>query len=169
METVNNRLNELVWAKTVLMRQEFRGEIKKEEYDIKLKEITDELIPLQQETVKSLVDKNIEKYKQMEENKMAEEKVVKEKKVKVASESKPKAPRKYKENTKTSFIVKALQMKSIKSMDKAVEQIKTWSPDSDEKKLKSCIAGVIRAVKIKKGRWASFTWDEENFTLTPKV
>jgi hypothetical protein len=170
METDNKRITELVWQKTVLMRQEDRGEITREELIEKIKVIEDELKPLQQKIVQALIDQNIEKNKNMEEQKMAEEKVIKEKKAKMPSaERKPRMVKKFKEDTRASLIAKALQMKSIKSVEKTIEQVKTWNPQLDEKKLKAAIGVIIAECKLGKGRWKAYTWDEESFLLIPKV
>jgi hypothetical protein len=170
MDNDNRKLNELLWQKKVLIKQEDRGEITQSEYEEKMRVLEAEIKPLQQEVVQSLVDKNEDKSKQMEEHKMADEKIVKEKKAKApAGERKERTVKKFKEDTKSSMVAKALQMKSVKSIDKAVETIKTWKPDVDEKKLKSYVGLIISECKAGKGRWKAYTWDEETFQLTPKT
>jgi len=170
MENDNKRISELRWQKKVLIRQEDRGEITRDEYLEKVKVVEDELRPLINQYVQILVNENIERNKKMEEQNMVEEKVVKEKKVKVPSaEGKVKAVKKPKEDTKASLVAKALQMKSVKTVDKAVEQVKSWKPNADEKQLKTYVNNIIRATKGGKGRWASYTWDEENYLLIPKT
>jgi hypothetical protein len=92
-----------------------------------------------------------------------------EKVTKIPMENKEKAPRKYKEGTLAGMVLKALQMKSVKSVDDAVKIIKSWKPEVDEKFMTTYVKILIKSTKDGKGRWKNFTWDEENFTLVPKV
>jgi hypothetical protein len=169
MDNDNRKLNELLWQKKVLIKQEDRGEITQSEYEEKMRVLEAEIKPLQQEVVQSLVDKNEDKSKQMEEHKMADEKIVKEKKAKTPSTEKKEKVAKVKKDTNASLVVKALQMKSIRNADKAVEMIKTWKPEVEEKRMKTYVGGIINAVKQGKGHWKNYTWDEDNFQLTPKA
>ena len=161
----NNKLNVLLWCRQMLHKVEDRGEISKKDYEEKLAVLDVEIKPLQHSLVDSLVSTNLEGKKMIED---IVTKPVVEKPAKVPVVKMEKAPRRYKEGTLAGMVLKALQMKSVRSLDKAVETVKGWKPEVDKKFLETYIKIIIKATKDGKGRWKNFTWDAENFTLIPK-
>ena len=170
MESSNKRINELAWKRTLLIRQEDRKEITKKIFDEAIKIVDAELLLLRKELVQSLEEENMKKSAEMEAKKMVGEKVVKVRKTKTnATGRKPRVVKNFSEASQTSLVAKALQMKSVKSIEKAAETAKSWNPELDEKKLRNVAKMIIVSTKAGKGRWRAFTWDEENFLLVPKA
>ena len=156
METdISTELNVVCQKIQILYRKYDRHEILQLEYDIQLKELYEKKKILQSQ-YNIEVEKNIKE--RME--KMPEIEIKKEKKVKAETTSK--------KITRVSIILDTLQMKSIKTMDQAVDRILEKLPGDDKKKVVSQISLTIGMVKKGKGKLANYTWDEESFTLTPK-
>ena len=88
------------------------------------------------------------------ENKMAKEKTVKEVKEKKVS--------------MCSLILKALSLKTIKTVDAVVEKVIEQAPNADKAKLTVTTKNIIHQVKKGNTRFKKYSWDEESFLLTEK-
>jgi len=118
------------------------------------------------EMTKSIIERENENFKKIEEIKKMEEKKIEEK----VEQMKEKPGKKVQANSNTMLIVKALKMKSLNNMDKVAKKVVEWKPECIEKKLQSQIKSIIKFVKTKKSdRWKKYTWDEEQYFLTEKT
>ena len=93
-----------------------------------------------------------------EESKMVDE--VKPAKVVKVKEVKPK------KETASALVIKALQMKSIKSAKDVVAKVAEWNPIFTEKQVLKAVA--VAKYYAKKGK-IPYTWNEEAFQLTAKT
>ena len=158
MSTItNNELNELTKEKHDLARRAERKEMSEEEYEKRYKELETRI----NEKVKMLLDSEYKKNK-VEEINMAENEKV-EPKV-----EDNKIGRKANPNSYGSIIAKVLAMKTIKTVDAAVDKVDELKPGRDKAKIKNQVKVIIRLVKQQKARWANYTWDEAGFQLNEK-
>jgi len=133
------------------------------------------IVQQQQEDVereKSLKDE-MEKMDEMTKNlnynkKGANKQTSKEDKMSKANKEK-KVPKekKVREESNCSLIAKSLSMKSVKTVDAAVEKV-AEQRKVDKEKIKKQVVSIIYNVKKQNGRWSKYTWDEESFMLTLK-
>jgi transcriptional accessory protein Tex/SPT6 len=152
----------------VLIRQEDRKEISKKEFEEKFKIVDAEIKLLNKELLEKLSGE-MEAKKMVEEDTTVVPSVAEPVVEKVKKERKKRVVTNFSENSQTSLMAKALGMKSVKSIDKAVETVKSWNPKLDEGKLKLVAKMIIKTTTDGKGRWKAYSWDEANFMLTPKV
>ena len=158
MSTItNNELNELTKEKHDLARRAERKEMSEEEYEKRYKELETRI----NEKVKMLLDSEYKKNK-VEEINMAENE-----KVEPKVEDK-KIGRKANPDSYGSIIAKVLAMKTIKTVDAAVDKVDELKPGRDKAKIKNQVKVIIRLVKQQKARWANYTWDEAGFQLNEK-
>lgn len=148
-----NSLNTL--RKQNLIRSYDKKEINKNEYLIQLKEI-EKLIKDEQLLVLN-----------KEKQELSDKQVSEEPKMVDATESNVKVDEK--KVSRADLVAKALQMKSIKNIDKAVEIIVSWQPEFKPGVVKSVVKQIIKEAIAGKGRWKAYTWDEANFKLVPKT
>jgi len=83
---------------------------------------------------------------------------------------KPKAiGRKPQKESYASYIVEALQMKSVKNFDDLTAKVLEKKPGRDAKRLKAQVKIMLKEIKAQdKDRWKQYTWDEDAFLLTKK-
>lgn len=137
-----------------------RHEISEEECN-KLEKILSEKIDSR---VKILLDSILNKNKNVQlevENKMAEEKPKKEEK----KEEKKVGKR---ENSNAQLILKALQMKSVKTADDVVKKVKEWKPTIIDSRVKAQTGVMIKEIENGKGSKAKkYKWNAEEYLLVP--
>ena len=72
------------------------------------------------------------------------------------------------ELSNAKLILKALQLKSVKSYDDTAAKVKEWKTEADIKKIKSMARVMVREIVAGKGGKAkAYTWNEEGFDLAP--
>ena len=152
---INEEINKLRKEQAELIRQADCNEIDNETFAVRHIEIKDKI---EEKTRQLLEQDKQEKIKLEVEQKMEEK-------------NKPEVPkvgRKPREGSYATVIAEVLCMKSIKNLDAAVAKIDEKKPGRDKLKNANQVRAIIREAKKGKGRWAAYTWDEENFLLTPK-
>ena len=149
MTTKNETVNQLIKEQHNVIRQYDRNEISENEYHQKymsLKEKIDE------ETNKILSNHKLEDKPEVIEKDNSEE-------IKMAEE--------VKKPSNAQLILKALQMKSVKSIDDVASKIVDQNPDVNEARIKSQCKTMIAEIKAGKGKKSKiYKWDDEAFQLT---
>ena len=150
-------LNKLSGMKHALIRRYDRNEIDETTYKKELEDIEGQ-IGVQREAVLAERDK-IQKKLEAKEMDKEEKPEIETKKI----------GRKERKNSYTMLIIEALKMKSIKSVDAAVDKVLEQKPGRDRTKVKTQLRTIIGLVKKQKpARWTKYSWDEEAFLLTEK-
>ena len=158
MTTSDKEINDLTYRKQNLIRALDRKEISQEEYNEKYPKVISEIESIMRQLHNEQKQEKI-KQETQEENKMPEEKLDKLKKPGKQAST----------NSYTGLILKALQMKSIKDVDAAVEKVNEWKPGRELAKIKTQTKTIIGLVKKQSpARWTKYSWDEEAFLLTDK-
>ena len=146
-------LKQLNEEKQSLIRLCDKGEITEGEFSQRNVEIENKINSIVKEVI--IEHQNKLKIKQEESKKMVEEK---------QDNKTNRVPR---ENSLASLAAKALLMKTVKSVEQAVEKMKEWGAKGDDAKLTARVKVVISEVKKQKqARWKQFKWNEEEFLLT---
>ena len=159
METeTHKKLNIVCQQIQILYRKLDRNEIIEEEYKLTLEKLTTQKKELQAQYYIEQEKETMERLSKMPEIEAKKEK----KTVKTTSDAKPKKV------SRVSVILDALQMKSVKSMEQAVDKVLEKLPADDKKHIASQISLTIAMVKKGKGSLAKYTWDEANFNLSVK-
>lgn len=160
MPTVTNEeLNQLQRKKHALIWQFDKKEISEEEYNERIKPIEDEI----KIKLRMILDENDNEIRKTEVHK--EETTMEQEKVK----EKPKE-KKEKTPSYTTLIIKALMMKSLKTIDECVDKVLEWKPGRDRNNTKTQMKTIIYLVKKQKGkRWEKYDWNDEAFLLTEKT
>jgi len=152
----NKEINKLRFMEHSLVRKYDRGELEEAEYMNAIKEIRNRILIMTHQLVKTdEVEKNTEEIIMEEETKVEEKKVPKEKKVSYAK-----------------LILKALEIKTTKSIEDVVVKVVEWNPDGgrEPKSIARQVKSTIHLLKQQKeARWQKYTWDEASFLLTEKT
>lgn len=159
----SNEVNALHQQRHILMRTFERKEITEDEFNSQIIILEEKIREINTGTYSLLNDKlrkQDEEMKIRRIEKMAEEKVKKEK---TATERKARGPKK---DSYASVILEVLQLKSVKTMDVAVDKVLEKKPGRDKAKVKSQMAVMIN--EVKKGKKPAYTWDADNFQLNVK-
>lgn len=159
--------NQMIQRKYLLIRIKDRLERGVQEDGFDIPSIDKEMEELDSKlNIKSKEIQAEEERKRLEiERKKLEEKQMapKEEKVEVA-----KRGRKPRTDSVAEAIAQALALKTVKTPEQAVDKVLLSRPQADRKKVLGMVKTIIREAKQGKGRWAAYTWDEENFLLTLK-
>jgi len=150
-----------------LIRLFDKGVIDVHEYDEKVGQVREKINELNKAYMKEKREEDLRKYNEVK--KMAEEKKAKATKVKQEKKEEPKKiGTKPKADSMASLIANELVKKGVKNADKVADNIIQKTPDADRKKIISKTKVIINECKKGKGRWKNYTWDDENYLLTPK-
>jgi len=174
MKIEDEKLKELNSLKVELMKKLDKKEITEEKY----KESMTMISQMSMEIINNFIkeDKKKEETKTVKgELPMVEAKV----EVKTPVEAKPEVKvkkekavkvKKEKKVSRQDLILRAMLMKSINSVDKVVAKVLEWNPGDKgkEKDVKVHVNWTVGKLKKKAGRFAKYTFDAENFTLTQK-
>lgn len=150
--------------KSILLRQQERGEISNTEFIEKYNRLQSLIIEKNKTTLEAL---NAELIKNEEKWRTETMDIEPKKKEKVVGEVKSKGvkgPRGPKKDSAAGFIIEALEMKSIKTVDQVADRVLQRKPDRDRTKLKTQISVMIN--EFKKGKKPQYKWNEEEFQLT---
>lgn len=175
MDNLQQEINDITFERHKLLRSFNGKEINEEEFNMKMNIILEKLkekmnLRLEQLHIaasnKNKLVEDTMKVK-IEQTQTEGTPVVKEPKVKVP---KVKGPRKDRENTNTSFIAKALEMKGVKTYEAVADKVSEWKPGVDRAKIIGQTKIVISHVKKQdQTRWQAYTWSEPEFLLVKKV
>jgi len=173
MQTTNNPMNNLIKQRHNLIRLFDSKNIEEELYNQQMQEVTRQINDEQKVLMNELKNKIIEQNNTIKEEKLLIEKKNKKgvkimgKEIKVDEpKKKGKQPDK---NSYTMLIIKALSMKSIKTIDTAVAKVEELRPGRDKTKIATQMKTIINLVKKQKeDRWKKYDWDEEKFLLILK-
>jgi len=149
----------------ILMRKLDRKDISEEEYKVKYQELIQKRRIHLDERIKNVKQKINERIENMPNVAPEVKKVVAKKETKTATPSAEK-PKKL---TRVSAILEALQMKSVKNMEQAVDRVVEKLPGSDRKKVAAQISLTVGMVKKGKGALGKYSWNEEEFMLSLKA
>lgn len=155
---VQKQINIICQQQHILYRKFDRKEISEEEFKEQITKLDTERKILSEQISIELKKQTMERLEKMPEIETKKEK----KTVKTTSDAKPKKV------SRVSVILDALQLKSVKNMEQAVDKVLEKLPGDDKKKVASQISLTIAMVKKGKGSLAKYNWNETDFTLTPK-
>lgn len=150
-------LQKLNFEKQALIRQFDQNFISEETYNERFENLEKRI----NEKVRLIIESERNKIKEEQKNQEVEKKMSEE-------EQPKKIGKKVQKNSNASAIAEVLMKKSVKNVDQAVTAFDEIKPGNDPAKTKSQIKTIIREAKKGKGRWAHYTWDDEEFQLTPK-
>jgi hypothetical protein len=157
MALTNDELNKLQRQRQELQRILDAGAITPEEYDTRLKEITD--------NIKSVTGKLLEEQRMKQVIEMAEEKKKKEAVKKEDNVSKkPKVAKENKEPSYQSLIYEALLKKTNKSADDVVKYVLEKKPGKSDKLLRTQVS--VTTSEIKSGKRKGYKWNTDGYGIT---
>lgn len=150
----DEELRSLNFERQSLIRRFDKNIIDEEAYNERIGKVNERI----NEKIKILLEEEKDKIKQNQEDK-----------IKMSEEEKPKKiGRKPRADSNASILTKILMKKSVKNVDQALEEFDQVKPGNNPKNTRAQIKGIIRHVKKGNGLWAKYTWNEEDFQLTPK-
>ena len=175
---IDDELKNLLVQKQILARKESKRELTEEQYKEQIEPINKRAMEITQEHIRldwvknhpddtdkkylnNEITTDINKSVSMEENKMVEEN---KKEVKKEATKEDKAP------SNAQYILKALQMRSVKTYDDVAAKVKEWKPTIVDRRIKAMAKTMIKEIGKGVGKKATmYKWDAENFLLTPVV
>jgi hypothetical protein len=170
MLNTQQELNDLTLNRHRLLRSFDSKEITKEEFEMKMKELMDKLRAKTNLRLEELHTVAANKYKLVEDKMKNKSEQPQTEGTPAVKEPKEKGPRKEVANSNTSFIAKALEMKSVKSFEAVADKVSEWKPGVDRAKIINQTKIVISHVKKQDQlRWQAYTWNEPEFLLIKKV
>ncbi len=149
---IKSLVDGLIGNKHDLVRQLDRKEITEDEFNVKVKDISEQINNETRITINEKENKQKERIKMDEQKPKVEE---------------PKKERQQKDSVATA-IATALALKSIKNIDEAAAKVLELKPGKDAKKVKAQISVIIKETIKGKGRWKNYTWDADKYLLTEK-
>jgi hypothetical protein len=171
---VNVILSDLQRQKHALIRQLDRKEISEEEYDKlmnplnekiegEIKKILNKDNQITTSILTSLVIEPEQNQAIQPENKINEEE---------SNMAEEKEVKKEKGDSYTQLIMKALMMKSLKTIEAVADKVLEWKPGRDIKNVKSQIHSIVGLVKKQDPkqakRWLNYEWKEDEYLLVQK-
>jgi septal ring factor EnvC (AmiA/AmiB activator) len=177
----NDEVNGIIRKKIELIRQHDTHQIEEEEYLKKLGEYDLLIKEKNRKMVEASVLAENDKYEKRKAEqerlahlnttmpnkiKMEAPNMADEKKVEVKAE-KPKKESK-RTNSNAALIIKALTMKSTKTLDDVVKKVVEWNPNAIEKNIKGQTSSIIKMIKSGHKRFLKYAWDEGSFSVTEK-